>query len=144
MTNIEEHIRKAIEEGQFDNLPGKGKPLKLDENPHENPEWRLAYTLLKNSGFSLPWLEERRELEEVIEKAQADLKRAWGWRQGVLNFEHPDLQTENRWQCALETYRIQILAINKRILSHNLSVPSAHFHMLAVDADTFVAELTSC
>ena len=40
--NIEEQIRRAIQEGKFDDLPGKGKPLKLDENPFEESEWRMA------------------------------------------------------------------------------------------------------
>ncbi|MEA3440806.1 MAG: DUF1992 domain-containing protein [Chloroflexota bacterium] len=57
MTGIEEHIRRAMEEGKFDDLPGKGKPLRLDHNPHEDPQWRTAYRMLRNSGFTLPWIE---------------------------------------------------------------------------------------
>lgn len=128
MTNIEEHIRKAIEEGQFDNLPGKGKPLKLDENPHESPEWRLTYIMLKNSGFSLPWLETRHEIEEAIEKAYTELKRAWDDRQ-------PNQQATGEWQRAVEVYRQRISEINKRISGYNLAVPSSHFQMLLVHAD---------
>jgi len=37
---IDEIIRRAIEEGQFDDLPGKGKPLRLDEDPNSDPAWR--------------------------------------------------------------------------------------------------------
>ena len=33
MPKIEEHIRRAIEEGSFEDLPGKGQPLHLYENP---------------------------------------------------------------------------------------------------------------
>jgi len=29
-TNVDEQIREAIARGEFDNLPGKGKPLDLD------------------------------------------------------------------------------------------------------------------
>jgi len=57
--NAEEQIRRAIEEGKFDNLPGKGKPLNLEQNPFEDPEWRLANHVLITSGFSLPWIEKR-------------------------------------------------------------------------------------
>ncbi len=31
---VEEKIRAAMEAGAFNNLPGKGKPLNLEENPH--------------------------------------------------------------------------------------------------------------
>ncbi|UQZ88978.1 DUF1992 domain-containing protein [Deltaproteobacteria bacterium Smac51] len=47
----ERKIREAMEEGQFDNLPGKGKPLKLEDLSHLPPELRMAYTILKNSGY---------------------------------------------------------------------------------------------
>ena len=135
MTNIEEHIQKAIKEGQFDNLPGKGKPLKLDDNPHENPDWRLAYILLKNSGFSLPWLEARREIEEDLAQAQSELQRTWDYRQRALA-ENPQANLANdAWQRAVAAYHLRIGEINKRILNYNLTVPTAHFQMLAVDAD---------
>ena len=73
MPNIEEHLRKAIEEGKFDNLPGKGKPLHLDEaNPHADPEWELAYHMLKECGFSLPWIETIHEIEKDIDAARKE------------------------------------------------------------------------
>lgn len=135
MPDIEEHIRKAIEEGQFDNLPGKGKPLKLEENPHENPEWRLTYIMLKNSGFSLPWLEERREIEEELEQAHASLQRAWDQRKS-------DRLAEDAWQRAVEAYRLRVGELNKRILHYNLSVPSAQFQMWVVNADQAIQRLS--
>jgi hypothetical protein len=36
MPNIEELTQRAIQEGKFSDLPGKGKPLRLDENPHSS------------------------------------------------------------------------------------------------------------
>lgn len=136
MPDIEEQIRRAIEEGQFDNLPGKGRPLKLEDNPHENPEWRLTYVMLKNSGFSLPWLEERREIEEAVEKAHADLQRAW-------NKLKSSRQAEVGWEGAIEAYRQRIGELNRRIMHYNLSVPSSHFHMRVIDADQVIQSLST-
>lgn len=48
----EERIRKAIENGEFDHLPGYGKPLKLDDLSAIPKELRMAYTVLKNAGYS--------------------------------------------------------------------------------------------
>jgi len=70
MPNIEDLLQRAMREGKFDNLPGKGQPVRLDENPHADPEWRLAYHLLQQNGFSLPWLELRQEIENEIESAR--------------------------------------------------------------------------
>ena len=47
-------IREAMAEGVFDDLPGTGRPLKLDEDAHIPPEARLAYKILKNSGYISP------------------------------------------------------------------------------------------
>lgn len=47
----EQKILEAQEEGAFDNLPGTGKPLVTEDLSHLPPEMRMAYTLLKNSGF---------------------------------------------------------------------------------------------
>jgi hypothetical protein len=47
---VEERIRKAQEEGRFDNLPGKGKPLKLDDDSSVPDDLRLTYKVLKNSN----------------------------------------------------------------------------------------------
>ena len=61
---IEEKIREAMEAGEFDNLPGKGKPIDLDAYFATPPEVRLGYSVLKSAGC-LP--EEVALLKEVEE-----------------------------------------------------------------------------
>lgn len=51
-TLSEERIRKAYEKGEFAHLPGYGKPLKLDDLSSVPEELRMAYTVLKNAGYS--------------------------------------------------------------------------------------------
>ncbi len=48
----ERRIEAAIAAGEFDDLPGMGAPLDLDDDRHVPPELRLAYRVLKNSGFA--------------------------------------------------------------------------------------------
>jgi hypothetical protein len=66
---VEEIIKKAMENGEFDNLVGKGKPLQLDENPNEPEDWRIAFHVLRNSGITLPWIETMREIDAELENA---------------------------------------------------------------------------
>jgi hypothetical protein len=47
---VEERINKAQEEGVFDNLPGKGKPLKPDDDEWVPEDLRLTFKVLKNSN----------------------------------------------------------------------------------------------
>ncbi len=63
----EQEIQKSIKRGDLDNLPGKGKPLKLDDDSHISPELRMAYRILKNAGYTTSEIEERREISNILE-----------------------------------------------------------------------------
>ena len=72
---IESRIREAQERGEFDDLPGSGAPLDLGEDPLVPEELRVAYRLLKNSGFVPPEISDYREirdLEQLIQAAEVD------------------------------------------------------------------------
>lgn len=52
----ERHIIEAQRKGEFDNLPGRGEPLILDDDSHVPAELRAGYRLLKNAGcLPLNW-----------------------------------------------------------------------------------------
>ena len=59
---VEERIKKAQEEGLFDNLPGKGKPLNLEDDGAVPEDLRLAYKVLKNSHCLPIEMELRKEI----------------------------------------------------------------------------------
>ncbi|MFQ3469394.1 DnaJ family domain-containing protein [Enterobacter bugandensis] len=63
----ERHIRDAQNKGDFDNLPGSGEPLELEDDSHIVPELRAGYRLLKNAGCLPPELEQRREAVELVD-----------------------------------------------------------------------------
>jgi len=112
----EEIIKRAIQDGAFDNLPGKGQPLHLSENPYEPAEWRIAYSLLRSNGYSLPWLEVRKEIEEAIDRARTDARDAW----------HSN--DEKHWVQHRIIFSQRIEALNRRIFQYNLQAPSPVFH----------------
>lgn len=74
----DEKIRKAYEAGEFENLPGYGKRLELEDLSNVPPEMRMAYKMMKNAGM----MEEQQVkteieyLEELIEGAHSDLEEA--------------------------------------------------------------------
>jgi hypothetical protein len=66
-----EQIQRAIADGEFENLRGKGKALEL-ESYFQTPEsLRMAYSMLKSAEF-VP--EEVRMMQE-IDAAKAELSR---------------------------------------------------------------------
>ena len=61
----EEKIRDAIEAGAFDNLPGAGKPLALDDDRLVPEDLRVAYRILKNAGLVPREIEARKHTLSV-------------------------------------------------------------------------------
>ena len=72
-TLAEQKIQEAIERGEFDGLPGAGKPLELDHDPLVPEDLRVAYRVLKNAGFVPPEVEMLKEIRSV-EQALADMR----------------------------------------------------------------------
>ncbi len=74
----DEKIRKAYEDGEFENLPGYGMRLEFDDLSHVPPEMRMAYKMMKNAGM----MEEQQVrteieyLEDLIEGARSDVEEA--------------------------------------------------------------------
>ncbi len=58
----ERRIIEAIQNGEFDNLEGKGKPIIFEDDTWIPEDLRMAYRFLKNAGFIPPELEMRNEL----------------------------------------------------------------------------------
>jgi Domain of unknown function (DUF1992) len=72
---VEQQIREAQERGDFDNLPGAGKPLKL-RHP-DDPDW-FAKSLMEREDISgvlpgpLALRKERRQLPEIIDECSTE------------------------------------------------------------------------
>jgi hypothetical protein len=47
----EKKITEALEKGEFDDLPGRGRPLDLQEDPLVPEDLRMAYRILRNAGY---------------------------------------------------------------------------------------------
>ncbi len=47
----ERKIAEAVERGDFDDLPGRGRPLAIEEDPLVPEDLRMAYRILKNAGY---------------------------------------------------------------------------------------------
>lgn len=61
----EKRINEAMTRGELAELPGQGMPLQLDDYSMIPEELRMAYKILKNSGFIPPELELRNEVSEL-------------------------------------------------------------------------------
>lgn len=58
---VEAKIAQAQRDGEFDRLPGAGKPLVLDDDRMIPEDLRMAYRILRNSGYVPEEIEARKE-----------------------------------------------------------------------------------
>ncbi|MEC3882723.1 DUF1992 domain-containing protein [Halobacillus litoralis] len=96
---IEEKIKQSMKKGDFDNLPGKGKPLPKDEFAYLPPELRNSYRILKNANMlpeEMILKKEMVEIEDLLAKVKdpklsAHYKKEW--KEKKLRF---DMMMEKR------------------------------------------------
>jgi len=65
LTIVEQRIRKAQHEGDFERLPGEGRPLQLEDDTGVPEDLRLAYKILKNADCLPPELVEKKEIRQM-------------------------------------------------------------------------------
>ncbi|WP_456272076.1 DnaJ family domain-containing protein [Bacillus sp. AK031] len=74
----EQKIKKAYEDGEFDRLPGFGKPLVLEDDSSIPEELRMAHRIMKNAGFSTEENSLRKEMmrvEDLIRDCEDQLEK---------------------------------------------------------------------
>ena len=138
-----------MERGEFDDLPGKGQPIDLSENPFEDPELRTVHRLLRNAGFAPAWIEERKDIAAEFERAWATLLRAnnlYGKR-GKLTAQQSEsagdrcLSKSAQWERAAKEFCEIVAELNQRIRIYNLKAPAAVFHRKTIDAGSLIRDL---
>lgn len=67
----EDKIKTAIKDGEFDYLPGKGKPQRIEDLSSIPVDLRMAYKVLKNSGYLPEEVELKKELVSLEELLQS-------------------------------------------------------------------------
>lgn len=133
MNFLEEIIQEAQLSGKFKNLKGEGRPLKIDD-PAFGKESRLAYSMVKEAGFTLAFIAERKKLAGRIDETRAELEAVARRRDGTP-------WGEIRWRKGVDTFRDAGAALNKVILTYNLKAPHVQFHILPLDVEGEIAAL---
>jgi hypothetical protein len=71
MTAVDEIIREAMSRGEFNNLPGAGKPVNLDAYFSTPEEVRMVYSILRNAGILPREIELLREIAKLMDELKA-------------------------------------------------------------------------
>ncbi len=73
----EQRIRKAYEEGEFNELPGFGKPMDLNDDAGIPEELKMAHRMMKNAGYSTEEAglkQEMMRIEDLIRTCEDDVE----------------------------------------------------------------------
>jgi hypothetical protein len=114
---IDQQLDEAMQNGTFDNLPGRGKPLNLDEDPNTPDDMKLAYKILKENDLAPAWIEEGKELEAAREHLLAQIRKA------AVSGTVP------------QHVRNEVTAYNRRVLTHNLKLPQGIMHKRTINLE---------
>ena len=122
--HVEEQIDEAIARGEFENLKGKGKPLKLWGDLTDRRVMREK--LARDVGEGAPWEAVAAEIEHLTRRAEAELRRALEFRRAGLASPRADkAKIESDFRAQLRAVETSIQAVNSQILRHNLLIPTA-------------------
>jgi DnaJ family protein C protein 28 len=129
--NVNKQIQEAMERGDFNDLPGKGKPQQLYDNPYIPPEVRQINQMLKDNGFAPHWIEvdkrirdEREQIEKLLTRIQARRERlANRIRVHPLKRDAIRRVFELERTRALEAYTVRLRQLNQKIQQFNLMIP---------------------
>ncbi len=140
---VEEMIREAQARGDFDNLEGMGKPLKLREKSNAGDN-SLAYDLLKSNGYAPPEIELTRQIDIDYKRAEAKIARMIHLSKALRTRRMSPFEREKRaFNASVEKtakeYEQALRRINSSILTLNITVPAA-MHRPLFDVDALVKQ----
>ena len=136
--SINRQIEEAQKSGAFDNLPGKGKPLKLTSNANADPETELAFKLLQDNQYTLPWIEKGQQIDKALAAARESLSQSWDLLQRSGTGEQ---WAQDEWARAKNVFRERIVALNRLIRDYNLEIPNLRFERFILDADAEIGKV---
>lgn len=145
-----DQIEKAMQEGEFSNLRGEGKPFNFDDDKGVPDEWRLAYRIMKDNDITPEWIGLQKEIEQEVQQARKKLKEAFQLYlaeekrlaaitgTGVIIRQ---LEAKQVWRTAQSVFRREVEAINQKLKTLNLKVPVSSLTRDLLDAEREIARL---
>lgn len=137
-------MKKAMEQGEFDNLEGTGKPLDLEDNPFEPGELHMAHKILKDNGYAPYWIELNKEINALKAKLDKEIADFIKYTQIVLR-EKQSSGAVRHFEQKKKTFYIQcrehLEEISKKILDYNLHCPVSSLGRANLDIEAEMSRI---
>ncbi len=145
---VDRLLDEAHAEGKFNNLPGGGQPLKLDDNPYTPADMKLAHKILKDNDLAPEWILLGKELDTLREQLLENMRKGAQTYQGALgDADRSDMPFERRqkaettWRLAQKAYRTAAAKLNGEIARYNLKVPQGVPQKVLFNVEREIARL---
>lgn len=123
---VEDLISESMAQGHFDNLSGKGKPLKYTEhNPFVDSMTHNLNKVLIQDGYAPQWIMLEKDIRQGIKAARKKLEK------NRIRVGPEPLKTVHKrhWDSCITEFKETVNALNKKIRDYNLIVPSLRQQM---------------
>jgi len=129
---IDDRIAEAVERGDFDNLPGTGKPLNLANDRLVPDAFRLAHRIMRDNDVLPAWIELQKEIDTRLESMRKAIKREsmmyvsmLADLRGKTDVESVKkrLAIRDRKSAAIAQLHDEIRRLNRKIQTYNLKIP---------------------
>ncbi|KAM3962681.1 LOW QUALITY PROTEIN: dnaJ homolog subfamily C member 28 [Aphomia sociella] len=134
---VEDLIQESISKGEFENLSGKGKPLKdQNRNPYVDFTTHKLNEVLINNGFTPEWITMAKEIDQDIEE-QKEVQRD----RTTLGPYPLSSTEEEKWKQLCDTNRDLAKSINNKINTYNLIVPLINKQKFHVEIESIFEDV---
>lgn len=134
-TAIDVAIRKAMEAGEFNNLPGEGQPIDLSADANVPSDMQLAYKIMRENGIAPDWI--------VQGKALTAKTESWQSRLTTAHKSYRTSQNIETWLTAREKLALDAEKLNKEIVSFNLKLPPGLAHRPLINFQKAIERLSA-
>lgn len=122
---IDRELQKMLE--NTEDLPGQGKPLKLDSDASAPDDMRMAYKIMKDNDVVPGWIALGKALEKDKARLQQRIQRAVQQYHTQMSKADNDPLRDRinaQWQAQQRELQATVDDYNNKILTYNLKIPA--------------------
>ena len=141
-----EEVRGDRIAGEFDNLPGKGKPLNPDPDPFTPADMKMANSLLRNNELVPAWISDRIAVLDAIERFRTKLETtATAYQRAFESVELPQHREDlvRGYNAQVDSWRQEITDLNRRIQTQNLRQPVTFLEIFKLQLEHELARISA-
>lgn len=128
-SHIDKQVREVIGDGNSSNLPGSGKPLKLEDDSHVPEDMRLANKIMRDNNVIPGWITLGQEIDRSQQTILDKLSRTYArYTERIQTAEQSaekkaEADARLSWEQSRRRLESEFEKHNRTVLNYNLTIP---------------------